>query len=71
MKPCPHCGKVGELLTAEYIVIGESAIQTLDTGLKCDEHGEYEGNWTPEQAKALLPPPAPEVEHVEPPAEAS
>ena len=68
MKPCPQCEVVGELLEAEYLHVGEGAIQTLDTKLKCKTHGEYEGNWTPEDAKQLLPPPMPE-EELAPPAE--
>lgn len=54
MKPCPQCQVVGELLTAEYIGVGGNAIQTLDTELKCKEHGPYEGNWTPEAAKEIV-----------------
>jgi hypothetical protein len=57
MKSCPECQVVGELLEAEYIHVGGGAIQTLDTKLSCKEHGEYEGNWTPERAKELVPPP--------------
>ena len=56
MKACEQCEKIGELLEAEYLVVGDTAIQTLDVKLKCPEHGEYQGNWTAEQAKALLPP---------------
>ncbi len=53
MKPCEQCQVVGELLQAEYKDIGAGAIQTLDVKLKCATHGEYEGNWTAEEAKKI------------------
>lgn len=55
MKSCAQCGLVGELITYEALPIGEGATQVLDIKLKCPEHGEYDGNWTAESAKKLLP----------------